>query len=99
MEESLLVLKNVAQPPANTPEGTTVINILWSSLQLVTAEMGSLVLAARYDVESAAEVLQQDEGLLGVPSLLLKATRTAFRTREGAAQKTQQEQQCLISRL
>jgi hypothetical protein len=98
MEEGLLVLKNVGQPPANTPECTAVINILRSSLQLVNAEMGSMVLAARYDVESAAEALQQDEDLPGVPSSLLKATRTAFRTREEAAQKAHQEQQRLLAR-
>jgi hypothetical protein len=98
MEKGLLVLKNVTQPPAYTPEGTAVINILRSSLQLVTAEMGSLVLAARYNVESASEALQQDEDLPGVPSSLLKATRTAFRKREEAAQKMQQEQQRLIAR-
>jgi hypothetical protein len=98
MEEGLLVLRNVQQPPANTPECAAVIGILRSSLQLVTAEMCSLVLAARYDIESAAEALQQDEDLPGVPSSLLKATRMAFCTREEAAQKAQQEQQRLIAR-
>jgi hypothetical protein len=94
-EDALLVLHREDQAPANTPECQSVIGHLRSVLALARAEMGSLVIAARYDIESAAEALNQDEELPGVSGTLHKAVRAVFKQKEEAAQKVLAQQQQL----
>jgi hypothetical protein len=98
IEDTLLVLKNTAVAPANTPECRSVIQHLRAALPLISAEMGTHVVAARYDIESAAEALHQDEDLPGVAVPFLKAARSAYKQREEAAAKAQAELQRLQMR-
>jgi hypothetical protein len=81
VEDTLLVLKNTNVAPANTPECRSVILHLRSALPLISAEVGILAVAGRYDIESAVEALRQTEDLPGVTGSFLKAARSAYRQR------------------
>jgi hypothetical protein len=91
IEDALIAMKAVPTMPVHDYGCKAAVRHLTNAIPLIPAEIGNLLLAAKYDIDSVAEAADADEYLPGVSTALQRAAKTLHKQKEEAAKKAQED--------
>jgi hypothetical protein len=97
-EDAVLCINDATAAPGNAPACVSAVKYLRAVISGLAAEVGSIILAGRFDIEAAVDTLGTDEDIPGVSTQQLRAAQMHHRQREVAACRVAEEQSHTVAR-